>query len=47
MLTQRAICVQSKLKCKRSLPEIREPLDQLGRIVLIELYVREVHFQHR
>ena len=29
-----------------NLPKVREPLDELGRVVLIELNIREVHFQH-
>ena len=30
-------------KSKRDIPEVREPLDQLGGVVLVELDVGEVH----
>ena len=30
---------------KKNLPKVAEPLDQLGRVVLVELDIREVHLQ--
>ncbi len=31
---------------RRDLPKVGEPFDELSCIVLVELNVREVHFQH-
>lgn len=33
-------------KTVANLPEIREPLHQLGSVVFIELDIREIHFEH-
>ena len=35
--------ISNLAKSKRDIPEVREPLDQLGGVVLVELDVGEVH----